>query len=283
MNEGDPVTLTGSFIDPNGDDTYTYSWTATDPHGNVVAVGDGPCFTFTPGDAGTYTVTYIVSDQNHGSGTAQALVISNSVQPGLTAPAATQNPVENVATSFDLGSLDVAGLGPFSVTVQWGDGQSSTFSPTGPGELFYSHAYSAQGPYKISETVTNTFDVTSASTSFTVDVIAEPVSLTAIPVSATIGSPTGSVVVATFTDPEGAEPVANYTASISWGDPSVSTGTVSYNSTTVSSPFMAALLRPDGNRTDHGHDQPRRRPAGVGNILGHGLASRFLDHGGRAG
>ena len=33
LNEGEPVTLTGSYLDPDDADTHTYLWVVTDPNG----------------------------------------------------------------------------------------------------------------------------------------------------------------------------------------------------------------------------------------------------------
>ena len=63
---GDPVTLTGSFLDPDDGDVHTYDWHVVSSSGQQIADGTGPSFTFSPGNAGTYTVTYTVSDQNGG-------------------------------------------------------------------------------------------------------------------------------------------------------------------------------------------------------------------------
>ena len=233
VSEGEPITFTGSYLDPDDADAHTYAWVVTAPTGQTVATGTGASFTFSPGDAGTYDVTYTVSDRNNGSGSADVQITSNAIEPTLTSPTTTQNAVEGNSTPFDLGSLDASGTGPFTVTVRWGDGQSSTFSPSGSGDLTYAHAYSREGSYTISETVANTADGTSAATTFPepVVVVDQPVVLTAVPVSATIGVATGPVLVATFVDPEGADPVSAYSASVVWGDPNISPGTISYDST----------------------------------------------------
>ena len=89
----------------------------------------------------------------------------------LTAPAQTQNAVEGVSATLDLGSLAVKGIGPWTVTVNWGDGQSpSTFSPNGSGPLSLAHTYSREGSSTISETVAE-FDGDSTSITFSNAVI----------------------------------------------------------------------------------------------------------------
>ena len=113
----------------------------------------GPCFTFTPGNAGTYTVTFTVMDQSGGSGSAQAVITSNDVLPVLTAPAAAQTVFAGESETINLGSLATTGVGPFTDTVQWGDGQTSTFDPSGSGPLSLTHKYTTGGMLTISETV----------------------------------------------------------------------------------------------------------------------------------
>ena len=233
VNEGSPVTLTGSFLDPDDGDVHNYDWHVVSTSGQPIADGYGASFTFTPGNAGTYTVTYTVSDQNGGGASAQVVVTSNAVAPVLTAPTAAQNGVEGISASINLGSLTAEGVGPWTVTVQWGDGQMSTFSTTSTGPLSMAHAYPREGSYTVSETVAE-FDGDLAGITFPapVVVIDQPVIATGVPVSAVPGVSTGNVVVATFTDPEGADPLAAYGATINWGDNQTSAGTITYNSTT---------------------------------------------------
>ena len=86
VDEGTPVTLTGSFLDPEDGETQTYDWHVVASSGQQIADGYGPSFTFTPGNAGTYTVTYTVMDPNGGSGSAQVVITSNDVPPGAHRP-----------------------------------------------------------------------------------------------------------------------------------------------------------------------------------------------------
>ena len=72
VNEGDSVSLTGSFIDPFDSETHTYDWHVVASSGQTITDGTGPTFTFSPGNAGVYTVTYTVSDQSGGSASAVA-------------------------------------------------------------------------------------------------------------------------------------------------------------------------------------------------------------------
>ena len=228
------MTLTGTYTDPDTNDTHSYAWSATDANGQMVADGTDPSFTFTPPSAGVYTVTYVVSDPNGGSGTASVQITASATDFAVTPPATQQSAVEGQSTTFDLGQLIVAEPGPFSVSVQWGDGQSSSFSVPAAGPLSDAHTYSYEGDYTITEMIT---DSSGASTTITlpansVVVADQPVVVTPVPVSAAVGVPTGNVLLATFTDPEGADPVSDYSASILVQDPDAAAGTITYDSST---------------------------------------------------
>ncbi len=232
VNEGQSVTLTSSFIDPDDADTHTYDWHVVASSGQEIPDGTGPSFTFVPGNAGTYCVTFTVSDHTGPQPPVTVEFTSLAVPPVLTPPTTAQQAVAGISSTFNLGSLTVAGVGPWTATVNWGDGQMSTFSPTGSGTLSDAHTYETGGQFTISESVAEyDGDTTSVTFPQTVNVMDQPVVVTGVPVSANLDTPTGSVVVATFTDPDGPGPVANYSASITWGDGQTSTGTITYNST----------------------------------------------------
>ncbi len=140
--------------------------------------------------------------------------------------------MEGESTTFDLGGLNASEAGPFTVTVQWGDNQSSSFVQSGSGALDLAHIYSDEGMYTISETVSDTSGVSTAITfANPVVVVDQPVVVAAppVPLSGTLGTPTGNVLVATFTDPEGADSVDAYKATITVGDPTEPAGTITYD------------------------------------------------------
>ncbi len=269
VNEGQSVTLTGSFIDPDDADTQTYDWHVVASSGQEIPDGTGPSFTFTPGNAGTYTVTYTVSDQSGPQPPVTVEFTSLAVPPVLTAPTTAQQAVAGVSSSISLGSLAVAGVGPWSVTVNWGDNQSSTFSPSGSGQLTAAHAYQTGGSFTISETVSEyDGDTTTVTFPEPVNVLDRPVAVSGTSVSANLDTPTGNIVVATFTDPDGAGPVADYSASINWGDGTQPTaGTISYNSSTGmfsvtgSHTYYAVGTDMVSVTVSHGTAPPPRRPA----------------------
>ena len=115
--------MTGSFFAPSGDATYT-DWHVVASSGEQIADGTGSAFTFTPGNAGSYTVIFTVIDPNVGWESADAVITSEDVPPVLTAPTAAQSTYAGVSTSINLATLTVKGVGPFADVVQWGDGQT---------------------------------------------------------------------------------------------------------------------------------------------------------------
>jgi uncharacterized repeat protein (TIGR01451 family) len=131
-----------------------------------------------------------------------------------------------VATFTDTAGTDVGAT--FGATINWGDGTSSpgtimmsvggtpTFSVTG------THTYAEESPptgYTV--TVTITHETAPTVTVSTVATVTDPpVMPTAVPVTATEGTPTGLIPVATFTDPGTPAGAArgSYSATIDWGD-----------------------------------------------------------------
>src|SRR5581483_5294596 len=67
VNEGDAVSLVGSFNNPNASKTYTYDWSVTASNGQVIADGHTANFSFVPVDNGTYLVTFSVADNLGGT------------------------------------------------------------------------------------------------------------------------------------------------------------------------------------------------------------------------
>jgi Ca2+-binding RTX toxin-like protein len=250
VSEGTSVTLTGSFIDPFGNATHTYDWHVVASSGQMIADGTGPCFTFSPGNAGTYTVTYTVSDTNGGGGSAVVVITSEAVRPILTAPASPETGLAGVNDPVNLGSLTVKGVGPWTDTVEWGDGQSSTFSPSGSGPLALAHTYATPGTYTIFEYLCE-YDGDSTTASFSIKVSQTPTTNTfsssalssnfgeAIKLSAAVapkapgpGSPTGSV---DFYDTTTATDLGE--VSLSFGSASLSLTTLPVGAQTITETY----------------------------------------------
>lgn len=142
VNEGDFVTLNGTFTDVGLDDSHSQEWTVVTTNGDVIppliipAGGDsngsgGSGFGFTPGDNGTYTVTYKVTDDDGGVHSDTAVITVNNVAPvmgALSLSPAIINEDGSVTASgsfFDPGTLDT-----HAIVIDWNAGGNVG----GPGE-----------------------------------------------------------------------------------------------------------------------------------------------------
>jgi PKD domain len=165
-------------------------------------------------------------------------ILTQSTPPAVTPPAS-QTSGEGTSHLFNLGSFGDPDGGPWSVSVNWGDGTpDTTFTVTSTGPLpSKNHDYREEGPYSGTVTVTDTLDGQSDSKTFAVNVSDPPVNASGgFTLEVNVGTDTGPQAVATFTDPAGAEPNASdsappnstghYTASIDWGDGSKSPGAI---------------------------------------------------------
>jgi hypothetical protein len=95
------------------------------------------------------------------------VVTALAVRPVLTAPPAPLTGLAGVNDPVNLGTLTVKGIGPWTDAVRWGDGQSSTFNPSGSGPLSLAHEYAAPGSYTICEVVSE-HDGDSATVNFSI-------------------------------------------------------------------------------------------------------------------
>ena len=113
-----------------------------------------------------------------------------------------------------------------SVSINWGDGTSTPAAPDPTtGQVTGTHTYAEEGVYHAVINYRNS-DNTPEQFPFDVKVQDAPLSSTPISVVATAGSPfTGPV--ATFTDADPAGTASDYSATIVWGDGSITPGSVS--------------------------------------------------------
>jgi hypothetical protein len=112
-----------------------------------------------------------------------------------------------------------------SVSIDWGDGTSTPATPAATtGQVTGTHTYAEEGVYHGVINYRNS-DGTPQQFPFDVKVQDAPLNSAPIPVAAGAGASfTGPV--ATFTDADPAGTASDYSASINWGDGSVSGGTV---------------------------------------------------------
>ena len=245
VDEGTTVNLTGSFVAPSGDPAYT-DWHVVASSGQQIADGTGSTFTFAPGNAGTYTVTYTVIDPNVGWDSGEVVITSDDVPPSLTAPTESQSAYAGVSTSIDLGTLAVKGIGPFSDVVQWGDGQTSTFSPSSSGPVSPTHAYSKAGMYTISETV---FEYDGGSTIASVMINVTIADTSTMLTTSAASSVYGRLVTFTATVTGPATPtgtVTFYNGAVTAAD-QIGTGTLSVEDGVDTATFRSSTLQASGS------------------------------------
>jgi hypothetical protein len=115
---GQPLTFTGSFTDPGSVDTHTMAW-AVSRDGSPYAAGSGANFPFVPTDAGSYVVTFTVTDDDGGVGTASQTVpvVVMAAEPDPLNPGATLIVVGGTTADDTIFVTPVAPAGSFLATV----------------------------------------------------------------------------------------------------------------------------------------------------------------------
>jgi len=169
VDEGDLVTLSGTFEDPNAEDTHTLLWHLDSAsNGQIIPDSTTDTLSFVPVDNGTYTFSFTVTD-NYGAWDSDEVVITaENVAPevsidrlfdetdmdiGLDVPVALINLEVNMTASFtDAGTADT-----HFAKLQWGDSlpydavftafSDSTGGVT--GSLAHSHIYQDPGELTI--------------------------------------------------------------------------------------------------------------------------------------
>ena len=221
--EGGTVSLDPQTSDPAGEnDPLTLAY---DCNGDGEEFeGTDPVCSFT--DDGSYTVNVRATDDDGGLTTVPVAVTVTNVQPLVFAPEP-QRADEGASQSFSLGSFSDPGPdGPWTVTVDWGDGETSAFdevaAPGALGDL--NHAYADNDTY------TATVSVAEASPS---EEGAEPpfgkvtflVDVANLPPTATFGAPEavdeGNTIDLTFTaatDASSADIAAGFDYAFDCGD-----------------------------------------------------------------
>jgi len=152
--DSDTLTTLATFNGTNGD--APYAGLIADAAGNL------------------YGTTY--SGGAYGNGTAFKLSNTGFISIAVT-PATTQTATPGQGQLFTLGSFTESNAtGPFSVDVNWGDATAdSIFSVAAAGNITaQSHTYAASGNYTVSETVTDSGNYTSNTSTFTITAAAVP-------------------------------------------------------------------------------------------------------------
>jgi hypothetical protein len=145
VDEGDLVSLTGTFSDPGSADTHTYLWSVVASNGQLIANGTDSTFSFTPNDNGTYDVTFTVTDDDLGANSDTFTVTAENVAP--TVESATPTPASipgNFNTMVSGSFSDPSPVDSHTGSVNWGDGsptQAITINPVTRTYTTPSHTY----------------------------------------------------------------------------------------------------------------------------------------------
>ena len=249
--EGSPVGLSGVLANAPAGSTLTVAWGDGSPASAVTPDPVTGVFGIShiyannpPGQpAGSYTATVTATEGGTTLASATASVQVTNVPPVITGFAPVAAVVNEGSTAAVAGTFTDAGLlDTHTVTINWGDGQSTTGTVDDAHDTFGgSHVYADNGVYAVTATLSdNDGGSTAAATSETVRNVAPSiVGLVANPSSTSVGTPvvlTGTVVDPGLLDTE--------TVQVTWGDGTTSAATVDQASRTFSASHSYATASP---------------------------------------
>ena len=176
VNEGDLVTLNGTFTDPNEEDTHTFLWHLEDSeNGQAASDSTTQTLTFTPNDNGEYLFSFTVTDNYGASDTDELVVTSANVPPVATIDSLTDElgaeigvdvPVALVGLVVELGGsfTDVGTADTHEALIDWGGFVIDEYAAfdffsdsTGgvTGVISHTHVYTVPNLYTIMLLVTD--------------------------------------------------------------------------------------------------------------------------------
>ena len=161
---GGAFTREGSFTDPGADTWDTLvDWGDGSPVEAVSATPD-KTFELAHGYAtnGTYVVTVTVTDDDGGVGTDELVVTVNNVAPVVTVEDGTATEGTQATVS---GSFDDPGVGPWSGTIDFGDGSPAEELELEEDKTFtHAHAWPEDGSYVVTVSITDDLALVGTST-----------------------------------------------------------------------------------------------------------------------
>ncbi len=206
-------------------------------HGYVVSAADiaGGKFTFVPttNDLNSGTFTFKVTDSEGGTTSANAAPMSIDIATaGLTATGVDVSATEGNAITATVATFTDANpsatIGDFTATITWGDGTTTTGTITedknGVFSVTGTHTYAEKGSDPIGVTITDVHGGGAGTTS-TAAVADAELTGTGTNINAVEGNAI-TTTVATFTDANPSATVSDFTATITWGDGTTTTGTI---------------------------------------------------------
>ena len=240
VNFGDGIIAQGVITQPGGIGT-PYIVTATHTY-QTFGFGTYP-ITTTITDSGTYTAV----------GTSTATVAGAALTPGA---AATVTGTEGVPFTHIVGTFTSANplalLANFTAVISWGDGTPTslgtiTEDTAGVFTVTGTHTYAEETgpagvttPYVITTTVRSTAAVTATLTA-SATIADAPLQASPIPVNTVEGLPR-TLTVATFTDTDPNGTAGDYTATINWGDGTITTSpAITFTSTGAATALGASF------------------------------------------
>src|SRR5437773_1125394 len=143
--------------------TCNFASTSSDPDGSIAAyswtLGDGttstaqnPSHTYAAG--GTYTVTLKVTDNQGATGsTSHSVTVSQPNQPPTVNAGSDATVLLGLLYTEQATFSDPDNDGPWSYTISWGDGTSTSGSTSSQSTVSATHTYLLPGSYTIRETV----------------------------------------------------------------------------------------------------------------------------------
>jgi PKD repeat protein len=233
---GSPVSFdAGASVEPNPGATITgYAWSFGDG-----ATGTGVSPTHTFARSGTYTVTLTTTDSLGLTATdSQSVTVDAPPVPALAAPA--QQALINLPVTLSASTSD-PNPGATIESYQWDFGDGTTTTTTGPTA---SHTYTTTGQYTVSVTVTDSLDLSAATTrSLTVRALPES-AFSATPAMPLEGAPV-SFDAGSSTDPNGAA-ITRYAWSFGDGGTATTTAASAGHTYARAGTYTVTLTTTDG-------------------------------------
>ncbi len=184
--------------------------------------------------AGTLPITVVVQDAGGASVTVNSQANVASTPASVTGTHINQTEGANFTSSIGTFFHDTGTSSGGSVSIDWGDGNTSTGSvqQVSPGvfNLIGTHTYTEEGSYNITFTVTSSdgIVISGNSTAQVGDASLRMISV-GLPGTVFQNQALNNIVVATFADNNPFGQQSDFSASISWGDGAVTGGSIRNN------------------------------------------------------